>query len=148
MLIAYFTTDEVNEWMAERLAAECGPTLCPTFLKEQPVEDGFDALLFDWDSLPVAWREEALKMLLTRPLDCPVALHSYHLAEKHVQALRARGVQVRRRLEATLFHELFQAVVEAQLRLRGFAVAPATVDGRRAAETVYPSTQARSASKG
>ena len=28
VLVAYFTTDEVNEWMAERMAAECGLTLC------------------------------------------------------------------------------------------------------------------------
>ena len=139
MLIAYFTTDEVNEWMAERLAAECGPTLCPTFLKEQPAEDGFDALLFDWDSLPASWREEALRMLMMRPLDCPVALHSYHLSEQDVKALRARGVHVRRRLEATLFHELFRAVVEAQPTFRSSSAAPATVDSRRADETVYPS---------
>src|SRR5262249_60041731 len=63
MLIAYFTTDEVNEWAAERLAAECGLTLCPMFLKGEPAGEGFDAMIFDWDFLPAPWREEALTML-------------------------------------------------------------------------------------
>jgi hypothetical protein len=130
MLIAYFTTDEVNEWVAERLAADCGMTLCPMFLKDQPTEEGFDALLFDWDFLPAVFREETMTMLATRPLDCPVAVHSYHLTDKQVEALRAKGVQMRRRLEATIFHELFRAVVQARPTLRGYSPALATNHGQ------------------
>jgi hypothetical protein len=132
MLIAYFTTDEVNEWVAERLAAECGLTLCPMFLKDEPAEEGFDAMLFDWDFLPALWRDEALTMLTTRPLDCPVAVHSYHLSEKQVEALRANGVQVRRRLQPTLFQELRRAVVQACPTLRELSATPATRNGRHA----------------
>jgi hypothetical protein len=137
MLIAYFTTDEVNEWVAERLATECGMTLCSMFLKGRPVEEEFDALLFDWDFLPTAWREEAFTMLMTRPLDCPVAVHSYQLPENQVEALRAKGVQVRERLHRTLFHELFRAVVQDRPTLRGYSAAPATTRGQHDA-TVGP----------
>jgi hypothetical protein len=130
MLIAYFTTDEVNQWVAERLAADCGLMVCPMFLKEEPAEEGFDALLFDWDFLPAVWREQALTMLATRPLDCPVAVHSYHLTDKQVEALRANGVQVRRRLQPTLFHELYRAVVQARPTVQGYSAAPAATDGQ------------------
>jgi hypothetical protein len=129
MLIAYFTTDEVNEWVAERLAADCGLTLCAMFLKDVAAEEGFDAMVFDWDFLPAAWREEALTMLTTRPLDCPVAVHSYHLAEHEVEALRANGVQVRQWLQPALLHDLFRTVVQARLILRSYSAAPATTDG-------------------
>jgi hypothetical protein len=138
MLTAYFTTDEVNEWVAERLATDCGMTICPMFLKGEPAEEGFDAMVFDWDFLPAPWREEALKMLTTRPLDCPVAVHSHHIPEKQIEALRANGVQVFRRLHPSLFHELFRAVVQARPTLRAFSPAPAATDGRHEL-TVGPS---------
>jgi hypothetical protein len=138
MLIAYFTTDEVNAWVADGFATDCGMTLCSMFLKGEPAEDGFDAMLFDWDFLPAVWREEALTMLTTRPLDCPVAVHSYHLPEKQVEALRANGVQVRQRLQPILFHELFRAVVQNRPMLRECSSAPATIRGRHD-PTVGPS---------
>jgi hypothetical protein len=105
MLVAYFTTDEVNEWAAERMAAECGLTLCSMFLHgEQP--DGFDPMLYDWDYLPPRWREKALAILAEGPLPLPVAVHGYHLAGQQVQDLRARGVHVWKRLRPAVFQEL------------------------------------------
>jgi hypothetical protein len=130
MLIAYFTTDEVNEWVAERLAAEYGMTLCPMLLNNRPPGEGFDAMIYDWDFLPAPWREEALTMLMTRPLVCPVAVHSYHLPEKQIEALRANGVHVRRRLQPILSQKLHRAVVQARPMLRGYSPAPATNDGQ------------------
>ena len=131
MLIAYFTTDEVNEWVANRLAADCGVTVCPMFLNAEPAEEGFDALLFDWDFLPAVWREEALTTLTTRPLACPVAVHSYHLSEKQIQALRGNGVQVRRRLQPSLLQALVQVVVQDRPTRRSGAAAPAMTEEHR-----------------
>src|SRR6516165_5778936 len=103
----------------------------PHVPKGEPAEEGFDAMVFDWDFLPAPWREEALKMLTTRPLDCPVAVHSHHIPEKQIDALRANGVQVRRRLQPALFHELYRAIVQGRPTLRAFSPAPATNNGRR-----------------
>jgi hypothetical protein len=108
MLVAYFTTDEVHEELALRLAAETGTTLCPEpFQVQGELANGdFDAVVYDWDYLPTSVQQTLFDVLLARPLHHPVAIHSYHMSEDDFETLKERGVHVHRRLEASVFQEL------------------------------------------
>jgi hypothetical protein len=94
MQIAYLTTDEVNEHLALATAAACGIGLVPRTPRDEPPGEGFDAVLCDWDYLPVPQREEVIDLLLSRPAGCPVAVHSYRMEGKQRKAYRQRGLLV------------------------------------------------------
>ena len=81
MLVAYLTTDEVNEALALRMATECGITLCPLALQASAPDGDFDAVLYDWDYLPVERRQTVLEDLVGAQTPDLAALHGYHLED-------------------------------------------------------------------
>ncbi len=99
MRIAYLTTDEVNHDVAQRSADDCGATLEVPALAE-PIPDGaYDAILVDWDYLPVDCRRPILAALrIGRPHGRAV-VHGYHLEDDVRHTLGQSGVAVHRRLE-------------------------------------------------
>jgi hypothetical protein len=106
MRIAYLTTDEVNEQLAQQMAAACGVTLCPLGPGEVPPDGQYDAVLYDWDYLPAARQREVLAELLSGQLPHAVGLHSYDLEAGPEGALRRNTVMVYRRLQPRLFRSL------------------------------------------
>ena len=109
MLVVYFTPDDVNEELAMQFAAACGLTVrCIPFGSSRRNGE-FEAVVYDWDYLPLPWRPDILATLLWNPLPCPVALHGYHLAEEEIEALRANGVQVHHCLQPNVFRGLCPA---------------------------------------
>ncbi len=106
MLIAYLTTDEVNQHLALQIAEECGETLCPLSLNDVPPDSKFDALVYDWDHLPRQRQQAILAVLLAGRALLPVAVHSYNLEEDLVQPLRRQGVAVYRTLQPEIFRLL------------------------------------------
>lgn len=109
MLLAYLTTDEVNGDLAVRMAEAHGITLYSLSFQEKPLDGQFDAVVYDWDHLPVEHRQEILLHLLWSPVPCPVGLHSYNLDDEQAEALRQNGVTVFFRLDPALFLVLNQA---------------------------------------
>jgi hypothetical protein len=125
MIVAYLSHDEVNLDLAQRLADAAGILLCPLFVRDMASAVSFDAVLCDLDCLPPAERAGTLKALLVEPLTCPVGVHSYSLVWSKVQALRARGVTVSRRLHEGAFADLVQAASD---RRTGYGRQPASGD--------------------
>jgi hypothetical protein len=109
--IAYLTTDVVNQDWATRLADCAGTTLENLWPKEAAPDGRFEAVLYDWDSLPPDHQQEILAVLLSCPPPRPVALHSYNLGEPEAKAIRQRGVAIFRRLELRIFMVLKLAQV-------------------------------------
>src|SRR5262245_40461602 len=99
MLIAYLTTDEVNQELALEMAQQCGITLCPVWPRDSQPDGQFDGVLYDWDYLPVQHQQQLLAELLSGLAPQPAALHSFNLPEDLAKALRERHVAVHRRLE-------------------------------------------------
>jgi hypothetical protein len=122
VLIAYLTLDEVNADLALRLAAEGGTALCALVPREALPGVPFDALLYDWDSLPAERRDGVLAELLGGPLPCPVAVHGYNLDEGLGEELSQKGVAVYRQLGPEVFVQL-QPPRKQPLRTRGAAAA-------------------------
>ena len=110
MRIAYGTTDEVNEHLAEQMAAAGGLTLYPLDPKDPPSHAACDAVLYDWDYWPVEQQQEALAELLADRLPLAVAVHGYNLEDGLAEALRLNGVAVYRRLRPRMFHFLRRAI--------------------------------------
>jgi hypothetical protein len=106
MLVAYLTNDEVNEDLAFQMADECGVTLCPLSFNCRCLGRRFDAVLFDWDSLPLPRRQGILFETLAGSSSFPVAVHSFNLEEEEVETLHQDGVAVFHRLEPALFKTL------------------------------------------
>jgi hypothetical protein len=104
MVIAYLTTDEVNQTLALQMAERCGVQLFTLEPREGPPNGEFDAVLYDLDYLPQ--REAILNGLLSDSSTCKAAVHSYNLTEAQVKDLRANGVTVYRRLEPEVFVRL------------------------------------------
>jgi hypothetical protein len=119
MRLAYLTTDEVNQALAQEMAPRCGVSLCPLAPKDGPPDRGYDAVLCDWDSWPAERREELLAGL-GGLRSGPVAVHSYSLDAAQADALRSRGVAVHRRLEKEVFQLLCGAAMS--VRPNGAAV--------------------------
>ena len=108
MLVVYFTPDDVNEELAMQFAAACGLTVRCIPFGSSRLNGEFEAVVYDWDYLPLPWRHDILVTLLCNPLPCPVALHGYHLAEEQIEALRANGVQIHHCLQPNVFRGLCQ----------------------------------------
>jgi hypothetical protein len=109
MLVAYLTTDEVNQDLATRLAVERGITVWPMCVRDGAADGEFNAVLYDWDYWPAEQRKELLAQWKAGPVSSPVAVHSYHLEEES-EALVRNGVMVFRRLEPEVFQVLGRAV--------------------------------------
>ncbi len=106
MQVAYLTTDEINEALALRMAEACDVALYAFSCRDAPADGSFDAVLYDWDCLPLPWRQKVLSKLLSGPSSGWVVVHSYNLDEKHATALRRNGVAVFTRLEPEVFRSL------------------------------------------
>jgi len=118
MRIAYRTTDEVNPDLARRWAQMCGCQVIP-LSPHDPLPNGdFDAVIYDLDHLLPPLRQQVLTTLLSGPLHGPVAVHSYNLRQRQADALRARGVMVRRRLEREIFARLRREVSRIRAEAR------------------------------
>jgi hypothetical protein len=106
MLIAYLTTDEVNEQLALQTAEECGETLCPLSPSDAPPDGDFDAVVYDWDYLPAQLQRAVLAELLAGNALCPAAVHGYNLDPGCAAALRKQNVAVYRTLHIEIFRRL------------------------------------------
>jgi hypothetical protein len=115
MLVAYFTTDDVNLSLAVEMAARQGITLLPLEPRDDPAPGHCDALLYDWDYWPAGRRDEALEELLAAPAGRPVALHGHNVEEEQAEALCLRGVAVHPRLRLQVFQQLRQAIIAARV---------------------------------
>ena len=109
MRIAYVSTDEVNQNLVERIAAECGVVLCKQ-LPEDPSPDGFyDAVLYNLDDLPRAERSALLEGFRGGKPDHPTAVHGYDITDEQASILSRNGVAVARRLHPGLLRSLLTA---------------------------------------
>jgi hypothetical protein len=106
MLIAYVTTDEVNEQMALQMAGQSGQTVCSLSPADPPPDEDFDAAVYDWDYLP-GQRQQAIRaQLLAGQAFGPAAVHGYSMEDEFVEALRKHNVAVYRTLQPELFRRL------------------------------------------
>jgi hypothetical protein len=102
MKFAYFTTDEVNGALAVELGQECGVSVQLVEPRDGPVEEGFDAVVCDWDFWPVPERQRfATEWQAGQRLRR--ALHSYNVEEAQAEQWRRRGVAVFARLQREVF---------------------------------------------
>jgi hypothetical protein len=106
MLFAYLTLDEVNQNLAERLAADAGVGLEVLSFRDAAPAGQFDAVLYDLDFLPDDRRQQLLADLSAGRRVEPVAVHGYCLTGRQARALRRRGVLVARKLRPELFARL------------------------------------------
>jgi hypothetical protein len=106
MLIAYVTTDEVNEQLALQMAEESGETLCPLSPSDAPPDEDFDGAVYDWDCLPAQRQQAILAQLLTGQGPCLAAVHGYNVDYGCVEALRKQNVAVYRTLQPEVFRRL------------------------------------------
>ena len=106
MLIAYVTTDEVNEQLALQMAEESGETLCPLAPCDGPPDEDFDAVVYDWDYLPAQLQQTILAELLDGKAPWPAALQSYHIDHGCVKALRRQNIAVYRTLQPKMFRQM------------------------------------------
>ncbi len=131
MLIAYLTTDEVNQDLAARLAEACGMSLYLLTFQETPLEAPFDAVLYDWDYLPAPHIQRIQADVLAAPLPCPVAAHGYNLDERQASALRHHGVSVHRRLNHELLLHLGHGACRAKAAAEVQSAEPCQEQGTR-----------------
>jgi hypothetical protein len=109
MRIAYASTDEVNQNLAVRIAAECGVEVCKR-LPEDPPPDGLcDAVLYNLDDVPRAERSALLEGFRRGKPDHPTAVHGYDITDEQARTLSRNGVAAARRLHPALLRSLFTA---------------------------------------
>jgi hypothetical protein len=116
MLIAYLTTDPVNQDLAQKLAQACKSQLLVPSLGQALPEDLIDAVAYDLDYLPPSQQQEVLSALGASRAPYPVAVHSYNLEREQRLALRKNGVLVARRLRMGLFKQLCRNAMPGQGR--------------------------------
>jgi hypothetical protein len=117
MRIAYVATDEVNQTLAARMAAECG-AIIRRLSPEEVLPDGlFDAVLYNLDDVPGAERTAFLEGHCLGIPDCPTAVHGYCLTDEQAEALGRHGVAVAARLRPALLHSLCKAARRSRATL-------------------------------
>jgi len=104
--LAYFTTDEVNEYIAVRMAAKYDVILVPFDPRDAPPDAEYDAVLYDFDFLPGERRRKILSDLLSAPAEQPVALHSFNVDDRLRRDLQSKGVNVFQRLRPDCLRRL------------------------------------------
>jgi plasmid stability protein len=119
--IAYLSTDEVNQDLAARLAADCRVVLDPVLPRDPAPNGEYDAVVYDLDSWPQPERGEVLSRL-ANDTHHAVAVHSYSLEDDQVEAFRGQGASVHRRLDAEIF-KVLRAMMRSQTEARCVQVA-------------------------
>jgi hypothetical protein len=112
VLCAYITVDEVNQDLAEKLAARAGMRLEVIFPRDAAEAESFAMVLYDLDSLPPADRQALLAGLSLQRAGRGggvVAVHGYYLPPRQARALRRQGVLVAQRLRPAIFARLTAA---------------------------------------
>jgi hypothetical protein len=112
MRIAYINTDEVNEALAARMAAECGAVVCEVFPKDPPPDGQFDAVLYNLDDVPRDQRSALIEGLCLGAPEHPTAVHGYDITDEQARTLRRNGVAVARRLHVVLLRSLCKSTRE------------------------------------
>jgi hypothetical protein len=103
MNVAYLSIDEVNQATARELAEAHRAGFDLLSMSDPQANGQFDAVVYDFDSLPADCRRPILAQLLAGRWSRRRAVHGYGLAEELVRALRSRGVLVARKLTPELF---------------------------------------------
>jgi hypothetical protein len=116
VLIAYLSTDEVNQDLAVQMAAACDIRLELLSPRDPPPDGQFDAFIYDLDYWPQ--RQEVLAELVRVRTPHAVVLHSYNLDEDQIEVLRSKGVSVSGRLDVEVFHALRLASVPSPVVAR------------------------------
>ena len=106
MRIAYVAIDEVNQALADRMAAKCGAIICHLRPGEVHPDGQFDAVLYNLDDVPRDQQPAFLEGLCLGAPDCPSAVHGYAIADEQAQALGRQGVAVAQRLHPALLRSL------------------------------------------
>ncbi len=109
MRIAYATTDEVNQSLANRMAAECGAISCHLRPEDVPPYGLFDAVIYNLDDVPRELRPAFLEGLCLDSPHCPTAVHGYGITDEQGRTLNRNGVAAARRLHSDLLRSLFTA---------------------------------------
>jgi hypothetical protein len=107
--IAYYTTDEVNHTLVQRMVRQYGAPLIRTSPGLATSGGSPAASLHDLDHLWPPQRTAILESLLAGRPSNTVAVHGYCLTEDQVQSLRGNGVIVSRSLDSNLFDRLCNA---------------------------------------
>jgi hypothetical protein len=110
MRFAYLTRDEVNQDLAQAIAAEHGVEL-DVYARRDIIESReYDAVFCDLDSFPAEERDAILIAMADDRKDQPFALHSYNLEDRQLRLLQRNGVLTGKRLGSELFGRLLAAI--------------------------------------
>ena len=109
MRIAYVSTDEVNQDLAERIAAKHGVGVCKRLPTDRKPDDQCDAVLYNLDDIPPAERSALIEGFRSGKLDHPTAVHGYDITDEEARTLSRNGVSAARRLRSDLLCILFTA---------------------------------------
>jgi hypothetical protein len=109
MRIAYMTTDEVNQTLAAKMAAECETDLYVRLPLDPPPDGQIDAELYDLDHPQKHRRGDIVALILRSPSTRHIAVHGYDVSDEQVKALRRHGIIVGRRLRFGLIRSLCKA---------------------------------------
>jgi hypothetical protein len=110
MRFAYLTRDEVNQDLAQAIAAEHGVEIDMHARRDTIEGRKYDAVFCDLDSFPAEEREANIVALADDRTDQPFALHSYNLEDRHLRLLQRNGVLTGKRLGSELFSRLLAAI--------------------------------------
>jgi hypothetical protein len=106
MIFAYVTNDEGNRALALQFADKCRVALCCLAACETPPTGKFDALLFDWDSLPLRGRLQIQMECLADSSLGATAVHGPGLSKDECEALHQDGIAAFRSLDTKVFMAL------------------------------------------
>src|SRR5262249_33549031 len=95
MRVAYFTMDEVNQYLVRQWAKGAGVGVgCPAGGRLGGTCPESDAVILDLDSLPTELRAHWLHRVLAGAAGGPVLAHGHNIMDSEAAALRQRGVRV------------------------------------------------------
>ncbi len=114
MRIAYVSTDEVNQDLAARVAAEFGAVISARLPNDPPPDGLFDAVLYNLDDVPRDERSALLEGFRSGKPVHPTAVHGYDISDEQLRTLNRRGVAAARRLHRDLVRSLFAAARQSR----------------------------------
>jgi hypothetical protein len=109
MRIVYVSTDEVNQALAEQVAAECRAVISARPPEALPKDGLFDAVLYNLDDMPREERSALLEEFRRDKPDHPTAVHGYEISDEQARTLKRNGVVAARRLSPVLLRGLLSA---------------------------------------